>query len=138
MIKKEKREKGEKYQKIGSEFFFQQVSYVRLEARPYRLLAFILLGSVLIPSEDTTCPRYLKSLGNKCHFDRFNFSLYFKNLSNVNTWRFWRICLFHLSRPVSIAVLTLHIYRKTPFLVSGTAIEIYFFTWLMYLILFAI
>ena len=28
-------------------------------------------------------------------------------------------------------------YRKTPFLVSGTAIKFYFFTWLLYLILFA-
>ena len=28
-------------------------------------------------------------------------------------------------------------YRKTPFLVSGTAIEFYFFIWLLYLILFA-
>ena len=31
-----------------------------------------------------------------------------------------------------------YFYRKTPFLVSGTAIEFYFFTWLLYLILFAI
>ena len=38
--------------------------------------------------------------------------------------------------PFSVTCLVL-LYRKTPFLVSGTAIEYYFFTWILYLILFA-